>query len=267
MASGDGRWGLRPARSGLRLARWGQRPAGQGPLVVGHRGASARAPENSAEAFTRARADGADGVELDVLQCASGEVVVFHDDDLARLGGRPERIDALTLAELRRIELQGRARIPTLEEAFEACGPELLVNVELKAAFLGGRRIAALVEGVAEVLGRTGASTRVLVSSFNPRAVRLWMRRAPAVPAALLFERAEVTPLRRAWAAKWLRPAALNPELVLCTPARVARWRALGYAVNVWTVDGAAAVRACRDMRVDGIITNDPAATREALAT
>ncbi|HVU49293.1 MAG TPA: glycerophosphodiester phosphodiesterase [Polyangia bacterium] len=253
MASGRGAWGLRPA--------------GAGPLVVGHRGASARAPENSVEAFARARADGADGVELDVLQCASGEVVVFHDDDLARLGGRPERIDALPLAELRRVELRGGARIPTLEEAFEACGPDLLVNVELTAALLGGRRIAALVDGVAQVLARAGAAPRVLVSSFNPRAVRLSMRRLPAVPAALLFERAEVTPLRRAWAAKWLRPAALNPELVLCTPARVARWRALGYAVNVWTVDGAAAVRACRDMRVDGVITNDPGATRALLAS
>jgi glycerophosphoryl diester phosphodiesterase len=242
--------------------RWGLRPAGAAPLVIGHRGASARAPENSLEAFARARADGADGVELDVLRCASGEVVVFHDDDLRRLGGRPDRIDALPLAELRRVELAGGARIPTLEEAFEACGPELLVNVELKAAFLGARRLGALVEGVAAILARTGTAGRVLVSSFNPRAVRLWMRRLPGVPAALLFERAEVTPLRRAWAAKWLKPAALNPELVLCTPARVARWRALGYAVNVWTVDGEPAVRACRAMRVDGVISNDPSATR-----
>jgi glycerophosphoryl diester phosphodiesterase len=241
---------------------WGLQPVGGRPLIIGHRGASARAPENSVEAFARARADGADGVELDVLRCASGEVVVFHDDDLARLGGRPARIDAMSLSELRGVELKGGARIPTLEEAFEACGPELLVNVELKAAFVSARRIGALVEGVAEILARTSTARRVLVSSFNPRAVRLWTRRLPAVPAGLLFERAEITPLRRAWAAKWLRPAALNPEFVLCTPTRVARWRALGYAVNVWTVDGESAVRACRDMHVDGVITNDPAATR-----
>jgi glycerophosphoryl diester phosphodiesterase len=164
------------------------------------------------------------------------------------------------------VPLRGGARIPTLEEAFEACGPDLLVNVELKAAGVGARTLAALVDGVAEVLARTATAPRVLVSSFNPRAVRLWMRRLPAVPAALLFERAQVMPLRHAWVAGWLRPAALNPELVLCTPARVARWRALGYAVNVWTVDGADGVRACRDMRVDGIITNDPAATRALLA-
>ena len=249
----------------MATSMWGVRAAGARPLVVGHRGASARAPENSVEAFARARADGADGVELDVLRCGTGEVVVFHDDDLSRLGGRPDRIDALSFADLRRLRLAGGARVPTLDEAFEACGPELLVNVELKAGRAGRAQLQSLVEGVAEVLARTGTASRVLVSSFSPRAVRLWMRRAPAVPAALLFERAEILPLRRAWAAAWLRPAALNPELVLCTPARVARWHALGYAVNVWTVDDEAAVRACRDMRVDGIITNDPARTRALL--
>ena len=36
--------------------------------------------------------------------------------------------------------------------------------------------------------------------------------------------------------------------------------------VSVWTVDGPEAVRACRDMGVDGIITNDPARTRALAA-
>jgi glycerophosphoryl diester phosphodiesterase len=238
-----------------------------GPLIVGHRGASAREAENSVEAFARARADGADGVELDVLLCASGEVVVFHDDDLARLGGRPERVDGLTLAALREVRLARGARIPTLEEAFEACGPSLLVNVELKAHGTSLARLRALADGVARVLDRTGTASRVLVSSFSPFAVLAWMRRAPVVPAGLLFERDTLLPLRRAWAAPILRPAALNPELVLCTPESVAAWHARGYAVNVWTVDGEEKVHASRAMSVDGIITNDPARTRAILSS
>jgi glycerophosphoryl diester phosphodiesterase len=88
----------------------------------------ARAREQPAR-FERAARDGADGVELDVLCCRTGEVVVFHDDDLLRLAGRPERIDALAFAAVREVTLSGGVGIPTLEEAFEACGPELLVNV------------------------------------------------------------------------------------------------------------------------------------------
>jgi glycerophosphoryl diester phosphodiesterase len=237
------------------------------PLVIGHRGASARETENTVAAFGRARTDGADGVELDVLLSATGEVMVFHDDDLVRLAGRPERVADLPYRTLREVRLPGGTTIPTLEEALEACGPDLLVNVELKAMQLDHAPIVALVEAVAGVVERTGSGARVLVSSFNPWAVRAWMRRVPAVRAALLFERASMLPLRRAWLAPWLRPAALNPELVLCTAARVAAWHRRGYMVNVWTVDEPAALTACRRMGVDGVITNDPARARAALAS
>src|SRR3954470_5840123 len=57
------------------------------PLIWGHRGASFDAPENTLAAFALARAQGADGVELDAQRCASGEVVVLHDDSLARTAG------------------------------------------------------------------------------------------------------------------------------------------------------------------------------------
>jgi glycerophosphoryl diester phosphodiesterase len=245
---------------------WARRQAGQPPLVVGHRGASALAIENTTAAFARARADGADGVELDVLLCRTGEVVVFHDDDLRRLAGRPERIADLPLAAVRDVRLGTGEGIPTLEEAIESCGPELLVNVELKAAGLPGPAIDVLVGAVARILDRMSVNERILVSSFNPRAVGRWMRQAPAVHAALLFERAPGIPTVGAWPAAWLRPFALNPELGLCRPARVERWRRRGYFLSVWTVDGPADLRVCRDLGIDAIITNDPGRARAILA-
>ncbi len=234
--------------------------------MLGHRGASAHATENTLAAFARARTDGADGVELDVLLCGSGEVVVFHDDDLLRLAGRPDRIDSTPYQELRGVALPGGERIPLLAEALAVTGPDLMVNVELKASGVTRRQIDALVERVAGVVAEAGAGDRVLVSSFNPFAVGAWMRRVPAVRAGLLFEREAPLPLRRAWAARWLRPAALHPEQILCTPARVAGWHRRGYMVSVWTVDGPEAVRACRDMGVDALITNDPGRTRALLS-
>ena len=243
-----------------------RRPNGpEPPLIIGHRGASAVDSENGLAAFARARADGADGVELDAMVCATGEVVVFHDDDLARLGGRPERIPDTPFAVLRAVTLTSGAKIPTLEEVFEVCGPQMLVNVELKIPAGGAPDIPRLVDGVAAIIARTGVGARVLVSSFHPRAVWAWTRRSPGIQAGLLFERAAPLPLRRAWAAPLLRPFALHPEMVLCSDARVAAWHRRGYMVNVWTVDDPTAIAACRRMRVDGIITNDPARTRAAL--
>src|SRR6185312_17377418 len=90
---------------GVSSPAWGRQA--KGPLVIAHRGASADAVENTIAAFRLAREQGADGVELDVMRCATGEVVVFHDDDLGRLGGYPGDVRALSFAELRAVELHG----------------------------------------------------------------------------------------------------------------------------------------------------------------
>lgn len=239
------------------------------PLVFGHRGASALETENTLPAFRRAMADGADGVELDVQRCASGEIVVFHDDDLARLAGRPERIDQLSRAALRQIRLLPGGEIPTLADAIEASGSDALVNVEIKYAGIRPSGCRALVAGTAETIARAGAENRVIVSSFSPAAIWLWRRIRPDVPCGLLFERPR--PFRKPWPLRTdlllplLRPAAVHPEQGLCDVASVAAWRRRGFAVNVWTVDDPFRLRTLANLGVTGIITNDPGKTRDLL--
>jgi glycerophosphoryl diester phosphodiesterase len=216
-------------------------------------------------AFRRAALDGADGVELDVLCCRTGEVVVFHDDDLVRLAGRPERIDALPFEEVRRVTLSGGAEIPTLEEAFEAAGPDLLVNIELKANGQLDSGMGALVDRVSAIVDRCAASARVVVSSFSPFAVWRWQRRRPDVKSALLFEAGAVRPLREAWMLPLLRPFAAHPEQILCDARAIIAWHRRGYVVNTWTVDDPGRLRELAGMGIDGIITNNPAATRYCL--
>jgi glycerophosphoryl diester phosphodiesterase len=235
------------------------------PLIVGHRGASAHATENTASAFERAARDGADGVELDVLCCATGEVAVFHDDDLRRLAGRPEKVGALPWSVLRAVPLRGGGHIPLLDEAFEACGPTLLVNVELKSGGIFDQGLPRLVEGVHTSLRRCRAEDRVIVSSFDPRAVGLWKSAHPDLPCALLFEAGGPAALAKALTLPLLRPAAAHPEAGLCQPDLVRRWHQAGYRVNTWTVDEPGRLQDLAQMGVDGIITNDPAAARAVL--
>lgn len=244
-------------------AAWGRRAR---PLVIAHRGASAEAPENTLAAFRLARARGADGVELDVMRCATGEVVVFHDDDMVRLGGRPDRVRATPLSALREIDLGGGERIPTLDEALETIGP-LLCNVELKSAPRWRGRLAddGLAAEVAAILRRHGAGGRALVSSFDPLLLGRFRRHAPAIATGLLFARDQARPSREAWAARLLRPAALHPEAALCDARAVRRWHARGYAVNVWTVDEPSELRLLAALGVDGLITNRPEIARAVI--
>jgi glycerophosphoryl diester phosphodiesterase len=240
------------------------------PRVFGHRGASAQVTENTLAAFRRAMADGADGVELDVRRCATGEVVVFHDGDLRRLAGRPERIARLPLAALREVQLAGGGEIPTLAEALEACGPGALVNVELKHdGILPGGGLA-LIRAVAEAVARADAARRVLISSFSPTTLWLWRRLQPDVPCGLLFDATpgfrRPWPVGTAWLLPLVRPAAAHPESRLCTPAAVSDWQRRGYAVNVWTVDDPVRLRELAALGVSGIITNDPARALSVLS-
>jgi glycerophosphoryl diester phosphodiesterase len=246
------------------------------PLVIAHRGASRSELENTEAAFALAAAQGADGVELDVLLCRSGEVVVFHDDDLRRLGGRAERVETLSLRALRQVRLDPRGArlgpaattptIPTLAEALAACGPRLLVNVELKSGGVFDLTLPRLVQRVARVLDETGAGARVLVSSFDPRAVGLWRQHRSDVPCALLVEKGGAAAFCKAMTLPLLAPRAVHPEAALCRPDLVAAWHVGGYLVNTWTVDDPAELRALAAAGVDGLITNDPAAALATLA-
>src|SRR5687767_10639231 len=72
--------------------------------VVGHRGAAARAPENTMAAFKRAYADGADAIELDILKTKDGRFLVMHDDTVDRTTDGKGPVANLTLDEAQRLD-------------------------------------------------------------------------------------------------------------------------------------------------------------------
>lgn len=237
------------------------------PLIWGHRGAEHHVAgsgitENTMPSFERARARGADGIELDVRLCASGEVVVFHDDDLVRLGGRAARVEDLSLPLLREIPLRNQAVAPTLDEVLAGLAP-LVVNVEIKS--VPARAVPRLVSAVLATIARSPAADRVLVSSFDPVILAAVRLRAPHLPCGYLFHAEQGLPLRRGWPAYALRPLAVHPDVRLVNGERMSAWRRRGLAVNVWTVNDPAEVQRLADLGVDGIITDDPAAARAAL--
>jgi glycerophosphoryl diester phosphodiesterase len=243
------------------LRRWQRRDR---PWIIAHRGASADAPENTLAAFRLAREQGADGIELDVQRCRSGEVVVFHDHDLQRLAARTGRVAELDWGELSQADVRGE-RIPRLEDALAAIGSELLINVELKTASGWAQRVRddGLARAVAALLARSDA--RVLVSSFDPLLLARFRAAAPTVPTGLLFSANQSVPLRRGWAAWLVRPTALHPQAQLVDAVALAHWRARGFAVHTWTVDDPAELRALAALGVDAVITNRPALARRAL--
>ena len=218
-------------------------------LVLGHRGASAAAVENTPEAFALADRMGADGVELDVRRTPNGRLLVAHDPV-------PETIDD--------VEAGGPA---TFGEVLDACGDRMLVNVEIKNSKNepGYDATMAMVAPVIDELRRrgTGATDRWLISSFSWSTVAACREYAPEIATGCLTSAPVDEPaIERLAAAGHL---ALHPEEVLVDEALVARCRRHGLAVNTWTCNDTARLVELAGLGVDGVCTDVPDVALDAL--
>ena len=170
-------------------------------LVFGHRGFSQEYPENTMLSFSKCAENPlVDAVELDVHLCRSGEVVVAHDFSLKRTAGIDREIEELTLDELKAIDVGSfknpafkDERIPLLSELFSAFGARFYYDIELKVKAWDINR--ELSRKVIALIDEFGLRDRVLVSSFNPLALRAFNRISRcAFPSADIFEQSQNIP-------------------------------------------------------------------------
>ncbi len=204
---------------------------------------------------------GADGIEIDVHRCATGEAVVIHDYSLERVAGVSLDVESTSLARLRSHDVGEGERIPLLEEALEAA-KGLFVNIELKVEKMTA---TGLERVVARVVEQAGARERVVFSCFHP--APLWRLRflLPSVRRALLIGSSQAFHLRRGWQGVALGLHAVHPEHVMLDECRLARFHRRGLEVNTWTVNEPWDIRRLSAMGVDGVITDRPDMARDAL--
>jgi len=89
-------------------------------------------PENSLSSFRAAISHGY-GIELDLHLSTDGKLVVFHDDDLSRICGRPEAVEVLPSKELQRCRLQDTTEtIPLFSEVLSLVDGQVPLLIELK---------------------------------------------------------------------------------------------------------------------------------------
>lgn len=231
------------------------------PLVIAHRGASARAPENTMTAFRLAESLGADAVELDAKLTRDGHIVVHHDRSLERTTDGRGRIAQCSLDEIRSLDAGSHfavsfagERVPTLREVLEGLGEHMLFNVELTNYAhpfdpLPGRALTLVRE--------LGLMERVLFSSFNPIALHALRRAVRRERLALLLMEKQPSLLRRAF--KWTTPHGwIHLQYGLFAQARTKHSVRRGVRMNVWTVNGLDEIRECIEMGAHGVITDVP---------
>ncbi|MFN8379056.1 MAG: glycerophosphodiester phosphodiesterase family protein [Anaerolineae bacterium] len=238
-------------------------------LTFGHRGARAYAPMNTIPSFELALEMGAHGIEFDVRRSKDGVLVLLHDPGVDETSNGHGNVADLTFAELRELDFgswfnpkYAGTQIPTLDELFETVGKQFLMNVEIKCEHLASEGIE---QQVADTIARHGLADRILISSFNPFVVKRSAMVMPHILRGLLVE--EATPFDRIRLLRSLEIRALHPYFPYIDADYMQKARALGLAVNTWTVNDPAEAQRLAELGVSTVITDMPDVILAALGT
>jgi glycerophosphoryl diester phosphodiesterase len=231
------------------------------PPVIGHRGAAARAPENTLAGLRRAKQLGCEWVEFDVRLTADGVAVLCHDPKLDRTTDGTGLVSARSFAAIRDCDAGGwfapefaGERVPTLEEALVlAAELGLAANIEIKSE--RGRDYATAAAVAATLLRLGERAPQVLVSSFQPPAVAAIRALAPQLPRSILFH---IVPRRWQETARRLGSLAIGADHRRLRPARVAAIRDAGYRLMAYTVNDAARARLLYAWGVTSVFSDVP---------
>jgi glycerophosphoryl diester phosphodiesterase len=244
--------------------------------IIGHRGASFDAPENTLSSFRLGYEQKADGVELDIHLTKDDKIVVMHDSDTARVGGSTNKIVNSTLAELRGYEI-GRwgkwmnanfhEKIPLLSEVLPIIPPGKKLFIEIKTG-------PEIVPELVEVLkGAKAKPEQLVIITFNFESAIVAKKMLPKLKTYWLVGYAKdkttgkFPDLKQTIAkakAGHLDGLDLNFNWPL-TKETIGEIKRAGLECHVWTVDDSAKAKELAEAGVDSITTNRPGWLREQL--
>lgn len=282
--------------------------------LEGHRGARGLAPENTLPAFAAALSVGVSTLELDTAITKDGVVVVSHDarlnPDITRgadgrwLNAPTRAVHDLTLDDLRHFDV-GRIRpgskysfnfpdqkrmdgvyMPTLSDVFQlarrAGNNDVRFNIEIKTSPKRPKDTLApgdFAQTLLALIEHEGMNSRVIVQSFDWRALKAVQALAPSIPTSYLSSQqrsldniAAGEPGGSDWTAgiqykdqgsvpkmvKAAGGAIWSPYFRELSEDLIKEAHTLGLQVVPWTVNDIADMARLIDWGVDGLITDRP---------
>jgi len=198
------------------------------PLLLGHRGASRDAFENTIAAFDLALLHGCDGFEFDVRYTQDGRCVICHNPRYRR-----RRIDRSRFCDL---------TLPCADDVIRKYGGRAYLDVELKVPGDVRPILAAL----------QNAGDRYVISSFLPEVLQEVHKMDPGAPTGLICENA--LQLKR-WSKLPIHGVMLHQRLA--KPSLIDRLHDAKKQVFVWTVNRERNMRRLAGLGVDGLISDD----------
>jgi glycerophosphoryl diester phosphodiesterase len=251
------------------LATLQAQPAAPKKILIAHRGASAYAPEHSAEAYKLAIAQGADFVEQDLAVTKDGVLVSIHDLTLERTtdveqvfpdrsvedtsGPTPVRrwyVNDFTLAEIKRLDAGSYfgakfagTRILTFQEAIDLVRGKAGLYPELKDPEFYRKRGVNPVKLFAAIVRKNrleaDPKTPLVLQSFDDATLKAAAADLPKVPRVFLVSPQDAgridSPEKLKEVAVWATGIGPNKVILEKAPDIVAWAHAAKLTVTPWT--------------------------------
>ena len=223
-------------------------------LRIGHRGSKGYVAENTLESINHAILLGADGIEIDVFKCLSGELVLSHENNLKRLTGKSGQLEKLTLGELKKFLVVGKYKIPTLTDVLKTIETPLFVNIELK-----GLNTAQATSKIITNLSKS-TSWRLenfIISSFNWNELEHFRSIDKNTPVGVLLSNS-MSINEAIEFGKKINAQAIHPNFKLLNEKTVKKIKNNGFKIYTWTVNSKDDINYMKKFKVDGIISDFP---------
>jgi len=252
------------------------------PVVLAHRGDSARFPENTMPAFKSAVEMKVDLIETDVHLSADGRVIIWHDDTLERMSGDPREISQMTWEEIQLVNAgslftaddgktfpyRNKNIKPVLLKDLLLEFPLMKFNVDLKDDNI------RLAEKYCEILNDLNCTDRVITASFHKNVLLHFRKLIPGaltsctsgeVLRLILLYRTGILSLPFRYSKKILQVPEYSGKLKILNRRFIKILHKRGFKVQVWTVNESSEMIRFLEMGIDGIFTDKPALLMEVL--
>lgn len=217
--------------------------------VWSHRGYGV---ENSLAAFQAAWDLGVDHFETDIHVTVDGQLILAHDRSISRLTGRDLNVDELTYTELQQFPILGKEKWTALSDLLSSFG-SAKVSIDMKSP-------KSLIPLVQFLESNVNYRERVIVCSFNTKRIENFRTLIPGVNTALTVK--EI--LRLKTTGKVSNPRgkyAMIPHKVLgrnfLSNRIIELLNKSQIPVHVWTVNELESFDRCKNLGVDGVVTDD----------
>jgi glycerophosphoryl diester phosphodiesterase len=227
--------------------------------IIGHRGSSKRAPENTVSSILCAAEDKADYAELDVQETKDGVVVLMHDKNLKRVAKVDKNLSEVAYKDIEKLDVgsiySGKfkgEKIPTLDQVIKAAKGKIKLDIEIK----NYKNDTDLARKVVQLIENNDFVDNCLVCSFDYRTLIKVKKLNPKIRTGYITALNEKDKLNLEYVDYY---SIYYPKV---TKSIVEKLHKNNKKVHVWTVDNVDDWRRLIQMGVDDIITNYPGALK-----